>query len=228
MSTNSCLPVTTLFPLLCLFLMNTNSNAQTQDPFKGLITFSLEFSDVHPDLPENYTCESHGDSMNFYFGEEGYFQEHFCERKPVQSRWFVYKTNMLYMNVTAEDTLYFYNARNTDFTTEIQSTDSIQTILGHKCRKYIVKLQPKEKSSGLPETVYEYWLALDLKIDPKRFEGFKDGGYAELMAIHPGLVLKQSYVGPYYTKTRIATSIEQGNFNALERVPEKEFIRVGL
>lgn len=197
------------------------------DPFVGVVSFKLIYTDLDVRLPEDYVCSSSGDSMIYYYSPRGFFKKYYCNDHLIQRRWFNSHDNSLNMLTESDDTLNFYFANETDFSSKIQKTDITERILGHTCQKFIVTLEPKE-NKNLPIVISDYYITTDLEIDTKPFENYLDGGYSELLSEMPGLILKQTDYGPYYTMTRIAVDLRQEKVNIRRYMPTRKLIKKKL
>lgn len=192
--------------------------------FEGTVSFKLEYSEIDERLPNDYLCSSSGDSMIYYHGKNGYFQKFYCQDKLIQRRWFTSLDNSLHMLNESDDTLYYYFANETDYNSVLEKTNITEDILGHSCQKYTVTLKPKD-GKEFPEMVYDYYITTDLKIDKDPFQNFHDGGYSDLISETPGLILKQTYYGPYYTRTRIAVELTRKKVVLEKHEPTRKLIK---
>ena len=154
----------------------------------------------------------------------GYVQDFYCDKKKIQTRWFAGEENMLSMFNEDADTLYYYNPSKTDFNFLIEKTEIIEEIIGFDCRKYTVTLSPK-KDINLPSFKYDFYITEEIRMDPELYANFNDGGYSQLMKQAPGLILKQAYYGPFYTKTRTATKVDRKSVTFKKYEPSKPVIR---
>lgn len=205
------------------FILTSSFIAIDDEPFEGTVSFKLEYSEVNLRLPNDYVCSSSGDSMIYYHGKNGYFQKFYCKDQLIQQRWFKSQDNSLQMLIEPDDTLYHYFANETDFYSTLEKTSITQDILGHSCQKYTVTLKPKG-GKDLPEIIYDYYITTDLEIDPEPFQNFLEGGYSELISEIPGLILKQTYYGPYYTRTRTAVKLNREKINIEKLEPTRKLI----
>ena len=209
--------------ILTLFLASSFVLLNYQ-PFEGTISFQLKYSDIDERLPNDYLCSSSGDSMIYYQAKDGYFKKFYCHDDLIQRRWFNSQDNALHMINESDDTLYFYFASETDYNSKVERSNIIENILGHPCRKFTVTLESKEEKN-LPTVVYDYYITTDLKIDSEPFKNYKEGGYSEIISETPGLILKQIYYGPYYTRTQEAVSLEQMDIKLDQHKPTRKLIK---
>lgn len=213
-----------LLIILSILFLNFFLVPDNDKTFEGLVFFKLEYSNIHERLPNDYLCSMSGDSMTYHHSDEGYLQEFYCREELIQRRWFDSKDNSLSMLNESDDTLFYYYAHETDFTAKLVKTETIETIIGYDCTKFTLTLIPKD-GIDLPIANYDFFITNDLTINPEPFNRYTEGGFSQLMSELPGLILKQTYYGPYYTKTRTAVTLKRKKVNLEKHKPTRILIK---
>ncbi len=210
--------------LLTLILLFSSVLTKHQERyFEGVIHFEMAYSNIHEGLSEDFVKSYSGDRMTYFHDiSEGYFEQYYHSNNLVNTRWYEYETNKLSMIVAGNDTLFHYQANETSYSHAIQETNEREIICGYSCKKYVVTLTPYNPNDY--PISYEYYVATDLLVNHKLFEGFIDGGYYDVLQRSSGIILKLVYHGPYYTKIRTATNIQRTKVKLRKLIPKDNFI----
>lgn len=206
-----------------LLVFETTFSADDDNSFEGVITYQVEYSDVDERLPLEYLCSTRGDSMVSFMNEHGYISEFYCNQQIVQRRWYERDISSIFMQNQRDDTLYYYLANDPDLNIKIEKTNIFEDIIGYKCQKFLVTSYFYE-DGDTTALEYECFITTDLNIDPKIYENYLEGGFSEILSEVPGVILKESFFGPFYTFTNRAIKIERTNVNINDHLPKKDMI----